>query len=816
MKTTTPYGSGNGPHRRAGLIAGIATCMVLTLMLLSSCSTTKHVPEDDQLFIGLKKIEYNGADETEYKQHMTTTKGEIEAALATKPNGAFFGSPYYRTPFPYSLWIWNACNDSKNKILQWVNKTFGNPPVLISGVNPSLRASVAKSVLRSNGYLHGDINYAIVSKKNPKKAKIAYTVTPDTLFLIDSMSYNGFPTHMKHLIDSTAAESYISKNTPFSVSTLDAERTRITQLFRNNGYYFYNSGYASYLADTFEIPNKAKLRLQMADSLPENITKQWYIGQMRVKMRRTNSEQISDSISRRYLKVYFGGKRSPIRPGVILRDLKLRPRQLYTYDNHKASMEAINSVGLFSSTDFQFKPREGTDTLDMDLTCTFDKPWDFYIEANLKNRTIGRMGPELKIGLTRRNAFRGGEKIDVNLHGSYEWQLASGSNSSMNSYAFGIDASVEFPRIIAPFVTQKLFTRRKDGTIKRRKPVYTTPWTTAKVSTDIIMRPKYYKMQILSGEWGYRWQNTEQNLHQFSPLSVKYQYKSSFTEEFLLVLQEHPYLLTTMDDYLIPKMVYTYTYVSRKGETCPFKWETTLQESGNVTSLCFLAGGHSWNEKGKKLFRTKYSQFLKFETDYTKEWPMSKNSRLVIHGNLGYIWTFGNSTDYPFTEGFYVGGANSIRAFPARSIGPGAFPGLAYQQYSYLYQHGNLKLVVNAEYRHRLFGNLHGAIFFDAGNVWSTRDYTLPTTADMSEVDRKLVENNNEIVSNIDFKFSKLFKQLATGTGIGLRYDLEFLVLRVDWGFGLHLPYDTGKSGYFNIRKFSDMHTLHIAIGYPF
>ena len=811
MKTILSYSKQNGQDRKAARMQGLALCSLL-LWLLASCSTT-NIPEDDQLFAGLKKIKYEHADSTLYEEHLASTQAELEAALATAPNGAVFGSPYYRTPFPISLWIYNSCNGSKSKFKQWLSKTFGKPPVLMSTVNPALRASVAKTVLRNNGYLHGDVNYEVLTLKNPKEAKVAYSVRPDTLFLIDSMSYNGFPAPMKHLIDSTQAESYIEKNAPFSVSKMDAERTRLTQLFRNNGYYFYNNSYASYLADTFEIPNKALLRLQMADSLPENALKKWYIGKMNIRMRRTAGDQPTDSIGRKYLTVYYSGKRSPIRTGVILRDLKLRPRELYSYDKHMASAQNINSVGLYSSTDFQFTPRAGTDTLDMTLTCTFDKPYDFYIEGNLKNRTIGRMGPELKIGVTRRNAFRGGEKLDINLHGSYEWQT---NGNHANSYAFGADASVEFPRIIAPFVNNRLVRRLRDGRIKRRAPYYATPWTKAKFSYDIIMRPNYYRMNILSAEWGYNWQNTEQNKHQFIPLTLKYQYKSSFTEQFMNILVEHPYLLTTMDDYLIPKMQYTYTYVSRKDEACPFKWETTLQESGNITSLIYTATGRSWNEKGKKLFRTQYSQFLKFETDYTKTWPVLGNGKLVIHGNFGYLWTFGNSSDYPFTEGFYIGGANSVRAFPARSIGPGSFPKLENQQYSYLHQHGNMKLLVNLELRYRLFGNLHGALFFDAGNVWTTRDYTISPTPDMNEEDRAALLSYNDTVDELNFSFSRFPQQLATGTGIGLRYDLEFLVLRVDWGFGFHVPYKTAKSGYFNIEKFADMHTLHIAIGYPF
>ncbi len=794
--------------------ASLLFCLC-ALLFLSSCSTTKTVPDDDKLFVGLTKIEYKGYDEKQAKEHLTSTQEEIEAALATVPNGAVFGSPYYRTPFPIGLWIHNYSYGSSGKFKQWLNKSFGNAPVLMSQINPTLRASVGRSVLRNNGYLHGNVSFTEVPQKNEKKMKIGYTVTLDSLFLVDSMAYVGFPTEMRKLIDSTANEAYLKKGVPFSVANLDAERTRISRLFRNNGYYYYQPGYASFLADTFDIPNRAQLRLQMADSLPAEVLKKWYIGSLNMSLRRTSREQLTDSTGRRYLKLFYNGKNPPISPRVILRDLKLRPRQLFSYDNYLASMQNINSVGLFSSTDFKFVPREGTDSLDLYLTCTFDKPYDFYIETSYKNRTIGRMGPEMKIGFTRRNAFRGGEKLDINLHGSYEWQT-SGGDSDNNSYTYGVEGSLEFPRIIAPLIVSDKIKRDKDGRIKRPMRYYSTPWTIAKAATDIIMRPGYYKMHIVSGEWSYRWQTSEQTQHQFSPITVKYQYKNSYTEKFKNMLDNHSYLSVTMGDYFIPKMRYTYTYTNRVGSHFPYRWETTVEESGNLTSLYFMTRGDKWSQRNKEMFKTPYSQFVKIETDYTKTWRLDHQSELVGHINAGIIWTYGNSKSYPFTEGFYVGGANSIRAFAARTIGPGDFQSAPDRQISYLIQNGDSKLVLNLEYRRQLFGNLYGAIFLDAGNIWSQKSYNVEKTDDMTEEYKETVDEWNALFSSTKFRFKNLFNDLATGTGLGLRYDLDFLIIRIDWGFGLHVPYKTSKSGYFNIDRFKDMHSLHLAIGYPF
>ncbi len=784
------------------------------LLLLASCSMTKNIPDDDQLFVGLTKIVYEDEKnyaEKSYDDHLTTTKEEIEAALATEPNGSLFGSSYISMPWSWHLWVYNKFSGKKSGFAKWMTKSFGKAPVLMSQVNPALRASVASSVLRNNGYFRGHVSYEAVPRKNPKKSKIGYTVRLDSLFTLDSVAYTNFPAEIQALIDSTREERLINRGTPLSVAVLDGERNRISTLLRNNGYYYFNPSYTSYLADTFATADKAQLRLQLADGLDEAVLHRWYVGKIDVLFRKSMRETLTDSISRRFLTIHFNGRRSPIRPSVVLRDLRLRPRQEFSYDRYQESVGKINSTGVFSSTDFQFTQRPGTDTLDLRLSCVFDKPYDFYIEGNAIGRTSGRYGPEAKIGLTKRNAFRAGEKLDINLHGAYEWERGGGSD--MSSYQYGADASIEFPRIIAPFYNSDRIRRSQrpggsrtpDGTRRRRHRFYTTPVTYAKISTDIVRRPKYYKMHVVTGEWTYRWQPSASSRHELSPLTVKYQYMNSHTEKFDSMMQVNPYLIASMSDYFIPKMRYSYTYTSPSSLRHPIRWETTIEEAGNLVSLWDMAGGHSFNEKGKSFFKTPYSQFVKLETDLSKTWSLNTTSQLVGHVNAGVIYAYGNSDYTPFSESFYVGGANSVRAFGVRRIGPGAFDGsVLSRQASYLFQNGDIKFVANLEYRTRLFGDLNGAVFLDAGNVWSFDELW-----DENDTDGAPVEHTA-------FKPSRMLDEMALGTGIGLRYDLGFLVIRLDWGLALHCPYDTGKSGYFNVNRFKDAHTLHFAIGYPF
>lgn len=787
-------------------------------LLLTACSTTRNIPDDDRLFIGLSRIDYQ-TDKTDKKsdvaeKNFEETQLELEAALATAPNGALFGSSFYRTPFPYGLWIWNAYSGKKTKFAQWITRSFGKQPVLMSWVNPELRAQVAQSVLRNHGYFQGTVTHETQVQKNPKKAKIGYDITTGPLTIVDTVEYAGFPQRLDSLINVSSRAAALRKGDAFTVSALDAERNRLSTLFRNNGYYFYQPGYATYLADTFDTPNRAQLRLQLANGLPEEALRPWYIGHINVNMKRSYTEQYTDSLTRRNFTLRYSGKKTPLLPRVIMGGFRLRPRQPYSHEKQQETISNINAMGLFSMTELTLTPRDSSalcDTLDLTLNCVFDRPYDFYVETNFKNRTIGRFGPELKTGLTRRNAFRGGEKLDINLHGSYEWE-SSGGGSKRNSYEYGADLSLEFPRLVAPWVggnRQNRDNRQRTGTPSRRR-FYSTPSTLAKASINIVQRPGFYRMNVVSGEWTYRWQTSERSRHEFSPLTVKYQYMGSMTEKFENVMTENPYLAVAMMDYFIPEMRYTYTYSSSKNSSHPFRWETSIAESGNIASLGYMIGGRKWNEKEKQLFRNPYAQFVRLESDYVKTWPMSPTSQLVGHVNAGIVWYYGNSDYAPFSEMFYAGGSNSVRAFPVRAIGPGAFPGIADKQFSYVFQNGDIKFVANLEYRRRLFGNLNGAIFLDAGNVWSlNEDYEETGDAETDML-------NSTFVKNTSLKASKFLNQLAVGTGIGLRYDLDFLVLRLDWGVGLHVPYDTGKRGYFNIKRFKDAHTLHFAIGYPF
>ena len=782
------------------------------LSLLVACSTTSAIPDGEHLYTGMKETKYSNYQPN---QHFNDVKGELDVVLATKPNASWMGSPSVRSPFPVGLWIWNAFSQDTTSFSRWLVRAFGSTPVLMNSTAPDLRVTVGENLLRKRGYFNGKITYEKLAQRNPKKMRLQYSVDMGRLWLLDSIRYVNFPPTADSLIRANLDKAIIHKGDAFDVSTLEQERKRITDLFRNNGYYYYQNNDASYLADTTLTYGLASMRLQMADSVSNRVLRKWDIGTITINLQR----QFMDSLSRqsrfRDIIVNYNGSHKPLRLRTITNDLKIWPGTVYNNELVEKTQQQLNSSGVFAATNFAFTPRDTTDTcsiLDMTINCVFDKPYDFYIEAYGKGKTSGRYGPEAIVGLTKRNVFRGGEKFDLRLHGSYEWSASSDDDGrdrlGLNNYEYGAEASLQFPRLVNPFATpprkrwareeRKIAAAAEKGLVyvpKVPRTYYTTPSTTLKASVDVLNRAKYFKRHVVSGELTYQWQPNERNSYSFSPLTLTYEYMHNVTDRYLELIDSVPYLEVSLADQFIPKMLFQYTFMSPARYKSPIKVWTTVSEASNILSAGYAAFGRHWSEKDKKLFKNPFAQFVKIDANMTKVWSLSEKSSVAAHVNVGTLWAYGNSRFAPYTEQFYVGGANSIRAFNVRQIGPGRYRSTQRRR-SYVEQTGDIKFQCNVEYRPHLVGSLYGALFLDAGNVW-TMHY-----------DDGRPEGY--------FRVKNVLKEMALGTGVGIRYDLGYFMLRLDWGVGLHVPYETGKTGFYNISKFKDAQAFHLAIGLPF
>lgn len=763
---------------------------LIAVLGFAGCSTTKNLPEGETLYTGIKRIEINEKDESANGEK---TIEEVTAAVSVAPNNSFLGSAKYRIPIPFGLWIYNNFQKYEKGLGRWIFRKMAATPVTVSSVNPDTRVKIASNLLKDYGYFNGNVTYTVDSTRNPRAVKLSYQIDMGKPYYIDTVLYEGFTGRADSLIRKHFDERLIHRNDNFDVTRLNEERERLVTLFKNNGYYFFRSEYITFLADTLMRPGYINLKIIPKSNTPKEAKTKYIIGKTDINLIGYNGEQPDDSICARDFTVHYFGEKPELRYGVLRKRFLYRSGETYSQLRMNYTQEALARLGVFKFNEFQYTPRNGSDTLDIKVNSMFDLPYDSELEFNLTTKDTKQTGPGAKFNLSRKNFMRMGASLNLELKGSYEWQTSStvdGRSSVMNSYELGAALSLDFPRLILPWIKNRI------------DPFRFPSNTNFKVYAEQINRARYFKMLSFGGTVSYSFQPKRSIKHSVTPLNLAFNTLQNSTDEFNQIAAQNPMLFYSLSDQFIPSQSYTLTYDNsfRKRKNRLW-WENSLTSAGNVTSLIYAAFGQKFTEKDKKLLGTPFAQFLKYSSEVRNTIWFNDMHQLAFRAMGGIIWSYGNKTIAPYTEQFYVGGANSIRAFTIRSIGPGRYRPSESNTYSYVDQTGDIKLEANMEYRFRILskfagGNLNGAVFLDAGNVWLLRE-------DPARPDAQ-------------FTFNHFFDSIALGTGAGIRYDLDFLVLRLDLGIALHVPFDTGKKGYYNIPRFKDGMGLHFAIGYPF
>lgn len=760
----------------------------------SACSTTKNLPEGEVLYTGIQKIEVLNKPNAEKN---STTLDEVEAALSIAPNNSFLGSASMRTPFPIGLWLYNTFAKSEKGLGKWIRDKVAAEPVLISTVNPATRVQVATNLLHDYGYFNGKVSYRLIPQKNPRKEKIRYTVNMGHAYHIDSVVYEGFAPTVDSLIRANEQRQLIKTGQQFDVTTLQSERQRLMYLMRDNGHYYFNESYVTFLADTLIHPGKVVVKVKPHDNTPEKANRVYRIGRTSIFLTGYNNEQPNDTLDFADFRLFYYGNKPAINPGVLRTRMIHKEGDIFSLKRIEYTQEALARLGVFRFSEFTYVPRDTTgtnDTLDVYIRSTFDLPYDTELQLNVANKSTDQFGPGLAYKVTRHNFRRTGGDLNLELKGSYEWQTkktSANNTGSINSYEVGASLSLNYPRLVLPWQAEK------------NNPFRFFSQTDFKIYASLLNRSKYFKMLSFGGSVEYKFRRKWLWQQSIAPVMLTFNKLQKTTALFDSISTKNPILYQSLKDQFIPAMRYTLTYddASRKKRKNTLWWQGSITSAGNLTSLAFAAAGKGLSDKEKKLFNTPYSQFLKLTSEVRWKHTFDYKNQLALRFMGGVIWAYGNSSVAPYSEQFYVGGANSIRAFTYKSIGPGRFIPNATNAYAYMDAMGDIKLEANIEYRFRIMSNvfggtLNGATFLDAGNVW-------------------LMHTDNAR-PDASFKLRRFWDSVATGTGFGLRYDLSFLVLRLDLGIALHLPYETGKRGYYNIPHFKDGLGLHFAIGYPF
>ena len=753
--------------------------------LLAACSTTRRLGAGEVLYTGVKKIRIEPDSGVVLS---SAVESAVKEPLSVAPNNPLY-SPYLRTPLPIGLWAWNYFYTPKEKGFKyWFYKRLAKQPVLISKVQPELRTRVAEQVLENYGYFGSRASDSLLHRKHGRKAKVNYTLRIAPPFRYSEITYPAVEGGLKPLIDSLHATSLLRTGAQYNLDTLTLERQRIARLLRNRGYYYFRPEYLEYLADTTISPQRVAVRLNLKPNTPEVALKPYRVGDITVRL--TNIRPGPADTLRLRNATVIAQRPMKIRPGVLARALALEPGQLFTVDAQSRTQTSLNKLGIFRSVNLGVTPLDslrGADTLDVTLDAQFDYPLEAALETDVTTKSNSFIGPGITFKVSNNNLFRGGEVLALKLNGSYEWQTGNrnsgGRSSRLNSYELGLNANLNIPRLLLPHsMTRRM---RYPGS------------TSFQLGVDLMNRPSFFRLIAFSGSAGYNFQTSPYSRHALTVFKLTYNKLLHTTESFDQTMDENPAIAMSFRNQFVPSIGYTYTFDKSYGATGNRRlyWQNSVTSAGNLLSGILRAFGE---RQPQHLFGNRFSQFAK-EVSELKFYHRigRRNNWLATRLLVGVGYAYGNSEVMPYSEQFYIGGANSIRAFTVRSLGPGSYRPPRDDRNGYLDQTGDFKLEANVEYRFGLLGKLGGAVFLDAGNIWLLK--------------------NDPKRPGAELKWKGFLNEIALGTGFGLRYDISVLVIRADLGIGLHTPYpNPDKKGYYNISSFKDGLGFHLAIGYPF
>lgn len=831
------------------------------LLLLAACSETRNLAQDETLYVGIKELAYDRAPKPQKarkdstgvitalgnayntvsgllsgdasvqeglkglqqapttpqlrdslrgvarldRETFATTKDEVRGVLAYAPNNSLLGSSYYRQPLAIGLWTYNRYVYSKHRFGKWMFNTFAATPITLTTVNPRVRTQVAQNTLRNYGYFRGQVAYDTIPQRHPRKSKVSYQVHPGPLFHIDSIAYLSFPAQADSMIRANMRWTRLHRGAPFSVADLDGERSRLSEVFRNNGYYYFRPEYIHYRADTVARPLHVQLQAVPSAGIPDQAKRQYYIGRTRINVYEYGARELVDTMGRRNVTMAYSGKpgRPPLKMRAIRRFITHRKGELYNLSKQTAMQDNLASMGIFSQLSVKYVPRDtlpatdqpgdslarlrqGGDTLDVEITARLDKPYDAEFKGNIATKSNGLVGPGVSFTMSKQNVFRGAETLSFEAYGSYEWMTGAqmkGKSSVMNSFEYGTSLNLTYPRLLLLGLGHR-FNRRAKAT------------TTYKVSADWLNRSGYFNRVSFGARVAHTYQRRASILHEVVPFRLDYEKQLRTTSKFDSIVANNPALYVSLRNQFVPSAQYALTLTNPNSKNHKRRLTVTVKEAGNLTSLGYRIAGEDFGKKDKGLFGVPFAQYLKLTAEFTQQYRIAQ-THTFLAGRVfaGVVRSFGNSSIAPYADLFAVGGANSIRAFGVRSIGPGSYHP-ANSNYSYIDETGDLRLEANLEYRFPLVSSLNGAVFVDAGNVWLMKP------------------DPNRPGGSINL--STMGREIALGTGFGLRYDLDFLIIRFDVGVGIHAPYDTGRSGYYNMTRFWDSLGFHLAVGYPF
>ena len=767
---------------------GILYTILLYLALsLASCSATKFVPDGSYL---LDEVKIH-TDNKEIKP------SDMRLYVRQNPNSKWFST------IKTQLYVYNWSGRDSTKWFNRFLRKIGDAPVIYNE-SDAIRSQeeIAKAV-QNLGYMGASVKRTTKTKK--KKLKLFYEITSGKPYIVRTLKYDISDKKIAEYLRNDSTQSMLREGMLFDVNVLDAERQRITDYLLCNGYYKFNKDYITYTADTARNTHQVDLTLHLlpyktyvGDTPKEHF--QYKINKINfitdydvLQSSALSSIEINDSLHYNGFPIYYKDKLY-LRPKVLVDNLRFASGDLYDERNVQKTYTYFGRLSALKYTNIRFFETQNGDSTQLNcyvmLTKSKHKSISFELEGT---NSAGDLGAAASVSFQHRNLFRGSETFMVKFRGAYEAISGLQPGYKNHNYTeYGVETSINFPNFLFPFLTSD-FKRRIKAT------------TEFGLQYNYQLRPEFSRT-IASASWSYKWMQKQKIQHRIDLLDISYLYlpwiSSQFQEDYINKDKDNYILKYNYENRLIVRMGYNYSYNSAGGAlvnntitTNSYSIRAGFESAGNILYGISKMINMRKNKDGEyAILGIPYAQYLKGDFDFAKNIIIDHRNSLAFHAGIGIAVPYGNAKVVPFEKRYFSGGANSVRGWSIRNLGPGSFAGDG----NFMNQSGDIKLDASIEYRTRLFWKFRGAAFIDAGNIWTIREY----------------ENQPGGV----FEFDKFYKQIAVAYGLGLRLDLDFFVLRFDGGMkAINPKYKKAKERYPIIHpRFSRDFAFHFAVGYPF
>ncbi len=753
-------------------------------VLFCGCSVSKFIPEGQYLLDNVH-IE---SDNKEVKSL------QLDTYVRQKPNAKWFS--LVKLP----LYIYGASGNDSTK---WVNKLWrklGDAPVIYNRESAMETADEIRKAVQNSGYMGATVDLDEQTAK--KKIKVRYKVRAGEPYVISHVAYDVSDYGVRDFLRADSAKSLLRNGMRFDVNVLDAERQRITQSLQNNGYFRFNKDFISFVADTMLNTHEVELTMQVMpyrrkkDDVPSE--------HPRYKVREVNylldmdlfslSDRQSDQFDIQTVDGvnYCYSKKPFLRPKKLSECNFIQPERVYSKRDVQNTYTALGRLHILKYSDIRFSEVYQNDSAYVDAYVSLSRGKKQAVSFEIEGtNSAGDLGAAASVEYSHRNLFRGSEGFSLKLRGAYEAITGMEGYAHKNYTEYGVESSLSFPGFLFPFLSSDF-----------RKRIKATSEVSAKYNWQV--RPEFERISASAG-WSYRWQGGAKASHRLDLLDVNYVYMPSqsdaFNEYLIRLMEINPLVWYSYTDLFIVKLGYTFTYnsrgLSKNSLSNSYSFRFNIEEAGNLLyGFSKLVNKHPKDGEAFKMGNIDFAQYIKLDLDFSKNFVIDERNSVVFHSGLGVGIPYGNSKSLPFEKLYFSGGANSVRGWHVRSLGPGSYQG-GLGSLDYIMRTGDIKLDLNLEYRTFLFWKLNGAAFIDAGNVWNIR--------------------RNEDDNSGVFRFKNFYKELAVAYGLGIRFDLDFLILRFDGGMKAINPMATGKERYPIISPhFKRDFAFHFAVGYPF